>query len=278
MAQLRTRFAPSPTGYLHIGHAASAFHVWAAAQEAGGDVVLRIEDIDQTRCRPEFEDAIYEDLAWLGLEWTGGIRRQSNHYEDYAKVLDALAARGLVYRCFRTRKEVLSEIDRAPHGASAAFIGEPLSNDEENARIRRGEAYAWRLSLTRAKDALGPTFETLGFSEEGKGWQEADPDAFGDVVLARKDIPTSYHLATTHDDALQAMTHIIRGEDLFASTSIHVLLQALMGWPTPIYRHHDLLLDEHGKRFAKRDKSRTLRAMREDGFTPANIRHLTGAK
>ncbi|MEO1405177.1 MAG: tRNA glutamyl-Q(34) synthetase GluQRS, partial [Pseudomonadota bacterium] len=265
MAQFRTRFAPSPTGYLHIGHAASAFHVWDAAEAAGGDVILRIEDIDQTRCRPEFEEAILEDLAWLGLSWSGDIRRQSEHYQDYAEVLEALAARHLIYRCFRTRKEVLAEIDRAPHGAPAVFIGEPLSEDEEMSRIEDGQAYAWRLSLERAQNALGSACDGLGFRESDRGWQQADPGAFGDVVLARKDTPTSYHLATTRDDALQAVTDIVRGDDLFSSTSVHVLLQALMGWPTPTYQHHALLLDDAGKRFAKRDKSTTLRAMRKDG-------------
>ncbi|MEM7005958.1 MAG: tRNA glutamyl-Q(34) synthetase GluQRS [Pseudomonadota bacterium] len=278
MAQFRTRFAPSPTGHLHLGHAASAFHVWKAAEEVGGDVILRIEDIDQTRCRPEFETAIYEDLDWLGLQWTGEVRRQSDHYGDYSKILETLAARGLVYRCFRTRKEVLAEIDRAPHGATAAFVSEPLSNTEETARIQSGEAFAWRLSLSRAREVLGSAYETLGFEEQHKGWHKADPCTFGDVVLARKDTPTSYHLATTHDDALQAITHIIRGDDLFPSTSVHVLLQALMGWSTPAYHHHDLLLDDMGKRFAKRDKSRTLRAMRSEGLTADEVRKLAGVE
>ncbi|MEM6900246.1 MAG: tRNA glutamyl-Q(34) synthetase GluQRS [Pseudomonadota bacterium] len=278
MAQFRTRFAPSPTGHLHLGHAVSAFHVWKAAEDVGGDVLLRIEDIDQTRCRPEFETAIYEDLDWLGLQWTGEVRRQSNHYGDYSKVLETLAARELVYRCFRTRKEVLAEIDRAPHGAPAAFVSEPLSNAEEAVRIQNGDAFAWRLSLSRAREVLGSACETLGFEEQYKGWQKADPRTFGDVVLARKDTPTSYHLATTHDDALQAITHIIRGDDLFPSTAVHVLLQALMGWPTPTYHHHDLLLDDMGKRFAKRDKSRTLRAMRSEGLTPDDVRKLAGVE
>ncbi|MEM9669722.1 MAG: tRNA glutamyl-Q(34) synthetase GluQRS [Pseudomonadota bacterium] len=277
MAQFRTRFAPSPTGLLHLGHAVSAFHVWKAAEVAGGEVILRIEDIDQTRCKPDYEAAIYEDLEWLGLEWSGEVRRQSDHCEDYQHVIDTLAARGLIYRCFRTRKEVMAEMDRAPHSTPAAFVGGPLSFEEESERIERGEAFAWRLSLKAVRETLGNQFDTLGFEEEGEGWQQIDLALFGDVVLARKDTPTSYHLSTTHDDALQAMTHIIRGDDLVSSTSVHVLLQTLMGWPTPVYRHHPLLLDEMGKRFAKRDKSRTLRAMRTDGVSPSEVRRLAGA-
>jgi len=239
-------------------------------------VILRIEDIDQTRCRPEFETAIYEDLEWLGLRWSGEVRRQSDHYADYAQVLTSLSERGLIYRCFRTRKEVLAEIDRAPHDAPTAFVGCALSGDEEASRMAAGEAYAWRLSLERAREVLGAAFDELTFEEVGRGQQSADPAWFGDVVLARKDVPTSYHLATANDDALQEVTHIVRGDDLFASTSVHLLLQVLMGWPTPVYRHHALLLDEAGKRFAKRDKSVTLRAMRKDGHTADDIRRLAG--
>lgn len=275
----RTRFAPSPTGYLHLGHAASARAVWSAADAQNGEVLLRLEDIDQTRCKPEFEAGILEDLTWLGLNWQGEVRRQSDHFSDYAQVLDQLRARGLLYRCFRTRKDVLAEIGRAPHGAAKAFIGSPLDPHEEVGRLGAGEAFAWRLSLPRAREALGTDYKTLGYEEltmEGKQFVKARPELHGDVVLARKDTPTSYHLAVTHDDALQGVTHIVRGEDLRESTHIHVLLQALMDWPKPIYTHHRLITDPAGRRYAKRDKSMTLRAMRQAGETAADIRARVG--
>ena len=269
-----TRFAPSPTGYLHLGHAASAYAVWRAAEAAGGHVVVRIEDIDRGRCKPEYEAAIYEDLSWLGFTWPQPVRRQSDHLEDYRKTLEALRVRGLLYRCFKTRKEVAAEIDRAPHDAPKAFIGAELSEDEEETRLNDGQAFAWRLSLARARDELGPRYDTLSFQEIGQSGPrtvKATPAIHGDVILARKDTPTSYHLAACHDDALQGMTHIIRGVDLAASTHVHVLLQALMDWPTPVYTHHELMTDETGKRFAKRDKSVTLRALREAGAQPAEL-------
>jgi len=271
----RTRFAPSPTGYLHLGHAASALAVWAAAEAASGEVLLRLEDIDQTRCRPEFEVGILEDLKWLGLSWHGDVRKQSDHFSDYAAVLDDLHTRGLLYRCFRTRKEMLAEIGRAPHGAAKAFIGGPLGMDEEAERLAAGEAFAWRLSLSRAREVLGAEYDRLGYEELGEagaGFVKALPQLHGDVVLARKDTPTSYHLAVTHDDALQGITNVVRGEDLRESTHIHVLLQALMNWPRPIYSHHRLMTDAAGKRYAKRDKSMTLRAMRQAGSTAEDIR------
>ena len=269
-----TRFAPSPTGYLHLGHAASAYAVWRAAEAAGGHVVVRIEDIDRGRCKPEYEAAIYEDLSWLGFTWPQPVRRQSDHLEDYRKTLEALHARGLLYRCFKTRKEVAAEIDRAPHDAPKAFIGAELSEDEEETRLNEGQAFAWRLSLARARDELGPRYDTLSFQETGEGGPrtvKATPAIHGDVILARKDTPTSYHLAACHDDALQGVSHIIRGVDLAASTHVHILLQALMDWATPIYTHHELMTDETGKRFAKRDKSVTLRALREAGAQPAEL-------
>ena len=275
----RSRFAPSPTGYLHLGHAGSALAVWAAADAAGGEVLLRIEDIDVTRCRPEFEAGIVEDLAWLGLVWDGAVRRQSEHFADYQKVLDDLRGRGLLYRCFRTRKEVMAEIGRAPHGAVAAFTGGPLGAEEEAARIGVGDAFAWRLSLARAREALGAAYDRLGYEEVGEtgaGFVPMRAELHGDVVLARKDTPASYHLAVTHDDALQGVSDIVRGEDLRDSTHIHVLLQALMGWPRPRYHHHALLRDAAGKRFAKRDQSMTLRAMRQAGLTAADIRARVG--
>lgn len=267
-----TRFAPSPTGYLHLGHALSALTASDAACAAGGRFVLRLEDIDQGRARPEFEQAIYEDLAWLGLEWETPVRRQSEHMGEYAGALQGLIERNLVYRCFRTRKEISDAIASAPHGeAEEAFRGEALPSDEEAAKLEAGEAFAWRLSLKKARAALGPAYFTLVFEDE-TGLVRAQPEKHGDVVLARKDFPTSYHIASVWDDALAGVTHVIRGEDLRDAAHLHVLLQKLLELPQPVYRHHRLVLGEDGKRLAKRDQAATLRAMREAGKTPADIR------
>lgn len=269
-----TRFAPSPTGYLHLGHLVSAYQVWQAAERTGGQVLLRIEDIDKTRCKPEYEAAIYEDLTWLGFAWPAPVRRQSEHFSDYAQGLETLRQRGLIYRCFRTRKDVMAQIGRAPHEPQKAFIGKPLPEEGEAAHVTAGDAFAWRLSLQCAREELGAAYETLGYIEQGSGREvfvRACPDRHGDVILARKDTPASYHLAACHDDALQGITHIVRGVDLAPSTDIHVLLQALMGWPTPVYTHHALLLDETGKRFAKRNQSMTLRSLRAEGALPEDL-------
>lgn len=275
-----TRFAPSPTGYLHLGHAFSAWTAFSAAREAGGRFILRMEDIDTVRCKPEFDAAILEDLAWLGLEWEEPVRRQSAHFGEFDGVLQRLHEQGVVYRCFKTRREILEDIARAPHGVGDVYRGpaEPMSADEEAARVEAGEAYAWRLSLARCRDVLGPRFAAMRFVEEGRFLEDgrgeiaADPDPLGDVVLARKDVGTSYHIAVVHDDALQGITHVIRGVDLFELTPLHVLLQTLLDLPTPVYRHHRLLTDAKGERFAKRNKAVTLRAMRAGGETPADIR------
>lgn len=273
-----TRFAPSPTGRLHRGHAFSALTAWRAARETGGRFLLRIEDIDPTRCKPEFEAAILEDLAWLGLDWDGPVRRQSDHLADYAAVIDDLDRRGLLYRCFRTRKEILDGIGDAPHGpVEAARPGPgPHPAEEEAVMLAEGRPFAWRLSLDRAREALGGRWEALAFVEEGRGLITARPETAGDVVLARKDAGTAYHVAVTHDDARQGVTHIIRGEDLFEATHVQVLIQALMGWPTPVYRHHRLLVDEEGRRYAKRDRSVTLEQLRAGGLTPAQLRTELG--
>jgi glutamyl-Q tRNA(Asp) synthetase len=280
---LTTRFAPSPTGSPHRGHAFSALTAFGAAREAGGRFLLRIEDIDAERCRPEFEAAIYEDLTWLGLEWEQPVRRQSEHLADYAAALDSLRARGLVYRCFRTRAEVAAEIGRAPHGPeSAPFRGAALPADEEAARLGRGEAFAWRLSLDAAKAALGPAWDDLAFVEEGAGPDgetgliEAEPERAGDVILARKDLGVAYHLAVVVDDAAQGVTHVIRGCDLFEAAHVQRLIQALLGLPAPVYRHHRLLLRPDGKRFAKRDTAETLREIRARGVSASELRRELG--
>lgn len=279
-----TRFAPSPTGYLHLGHAYSALLAFDAAQTANGRFLLRLEDIDETRCKPEFEAAILEDLGWLGIAWDEPPVRQSERRSIYESYRQKLEADGLLYRCFRTRKEILEDIARAPHGAGEGpdgviFTGAPLAPDNEQWRLANGESFAWRLSLQAAREKLGARYDALTFTEQGdahKGDQRALPDLMGDVVLARKDLGVAYHLAAVVDDALQGVTHIIRGEDLFASTHIHRLLQELLGLPVPIYRHHKLILGPDGKRYAKRDQSVTLRALRAAGKSPHNMRELIG--
>jgi glutamyl-Q tRNA(Asp) synthetase len=281
VTDLVTRFAPSPTGYLHRGHAFSALSAHAAAQTAGGRFLLRIEDIDAARCRPEFERAVYEDLAWLGLSWEAPVRRQSERLADYAGALQQLAERGLIYRCFRTRREVAEEIGRAPHGAMEVFRGAPLPAQEETRRMIAGEPFAWRLSLSAAATALGG-FEGLRFIEEGAGPNGehgeicARPELGGDVVLGRKNLGVAYHLAVVFDDALQGVTHVVRGQDLFEATHVQRLLQALLSLPTPVYRHHRLLIGPDGRRYAKRDQAETLRELRAGGATPAALRREMG--
>jgi glutamyl-Q tRNA(Asp) synthetase len=278
-----TRFAPSPTGRLHKGHAFSALTARRMADQAGGVMLLRIEDIDPTRCRPEFEAGIYEDLAWLGLDWPAPVRRQSEHLDDYAAVVADLDRRGLLYRCFRTRKQVLDAIGDAPHGPSDAARPGPYPSAEEADLLAQGLPFAWRLSLDRARKSLGEArWSDLHFIEEGSGPDgesgriPARPETAGDVVLARKDAGTAYHLAVTHDDALQGVTHVVRGHDLSEATHIQVLIQALMGWPTPVYHHHTLLTGPDGRRYAKRDRSVTLAELREGGLTPGALRAELG--
>jgi glutamyl-Q tRNA(Asp) synthetase len=271
-----TRFAPSPTGYLHLGHAFSALTAFDAAQAAGGRFLLRIEDIDQGRARPEFEAALYEDLAWLGIAWEEPVRRQSEHMAAYEAALQQLIERNLVYRCFRTRREIAEAIASAPHGeVEEAFRGEALPPDEETAKLAAGESFAWRLSLKKTRATFGPAYFTLVFEDES-GRVRAEPERHGDVVLARKDFAASYHLASVWDDALQGVTHVIRGEDLREAAHLHVLLQKLLDLPQPVYRHHRLILGADGKRLAKRDAAATLRSLRESGKSPADVRAMVG--
>ena len=275
-----TRFAPSPTGRLHRGHAFSALTAWSAAKAEGGRFLLRIEDIDPTRCRPEFETAILEDLAWLGLDWDTPVRRQSDHLDDYAAVIETLRGRGLLYRCFRTRKEILDAIGDAPHGAMELARPGPHPTDEEARLLAVGQPFAWRLSRGRAREALGEAgWNGMTFVEEGVGQTgvlPVRPRAAGDVVLARKDAGVAYHLAVTHDDALQGVTHVVRGQDLFEATHVQRLIQTLMGWPAPVYSHHRLLTGPDGRRYAKRDRSVTLAELRAGGLGAATLRAELG--
>jgi glutamyl-Q tRNA(Asp) synthetase len=267
-----TRFAPSPTGYLHLGHVRSAIEGWRAARRDGGRFLLRLEDIDRTRCRNEYAAAIQEDLAWLGLDWDGPVRRQSEHFSDYRRALDWLAAIDVLYPCFCSRREIQAEIARAG-GAPQGQAGPPypgscrgLSAEEVEGRRRSGLDYALRLDLDRALALTGPLSWV-----EAESRQQVDPALLGDVVLARKEIPASYHLAVTVDDAIQGVTLVTRAEDLMPATHIHRVLQALLGLPTPRYRHHPLLTDETGHRLAKRDGAPTISSMRATGMSPAEM-------
>ena len=268
-----TRFAPSPTGYLHLGHAYSALTAWRAARAAGGKFLLRIEDIDTTRCKPEFTEAILEDLAWLGLDWDGEVRKQSEHFADYEAALDKLDVLGVVYPCFCSRAEI-ARAGAAPQGEEGPLVYpgtcRSLPVDERLRRVAAGASFGLRLDVARALAHRAP----LEWEEDGCGTMTVNPEQLSDVVLARKDTPTSYHLAVTVDDALQGVTLVTRGADLFMATHVHRVLQALLDLPTPLYRHHRLLTDASGKRFAKRDKALTLRALRESGKTPAEVRAL----
>ena len=275
-AQNVTRFAPSPTGRLHVGHAYSA--LFAARAAMGGRFLLRIEDIDLARCRPEFEEGIYEDLAWLGLTWEAPVRRQSDHFDDYRAALRKLDDMGLLYPCFCTRKDIQNEIENAghaPHGPDGVLYPgtcRALSTGERRDLVAAGEPHALRLDMAGAVESTGP----LTFEDRALGRIAVDGQSCGDVVLARKDVPASYHLAVTVDDAIQGVSLVTRGEDLLHATHIHRILQALLGLSEPEYWHHPLLTGEDGRRFAKRDRSLTIQALREAGKSPAEVRAQAG--
>jgi glutamyl-Q tRNA(Asp) synthetase len=278
-----TRFAPSPTGLLHLGHVHAAAIAWRAARQANGTFLLRLEDIDPTRCRPAFADAILDDLAWLGLHHDGEVRVQSAHLDEYRQDLAALAARGLVYPCFCSRAEIAREIAgsaAAPHGPDGTprYPGtcRALPAAMRAARLADGAAHAWRLDMRHAlASAQAGRFLEQG-GVPGAGWADADPAAFGDVILARRDAPASYHLCVTHDDAAQGVTLVTRAEDLRPATHLHVMLQRLMGWPTPVYAHHRLLRGPGGARLAKRDGAATVRALRDAGHCPPEVLAMAG--
>ena len=271
--EIVTRFAPSPTGELHLGSAYSAWVGWHRAREAGGRFLVRIEDIDIRRCRREYEQAILADLRWLGLDWDGAVRRQSDHFADYGQTLDQLAARGLIYPCFCSRADIARELTasaEAPHGPDGPLYPgtcRHLSAADRRLRLSVGEEHCLRLDAAKAAALVGP----YQFVDETRGRIEGRAVLMGDFVIARKDTPTSYHLAVTVDDHLQGITLVTRGEDVFPSTHVHVLLQKLLGCETPLYAHHKLLTDAAGRRFAKRDRDRTIRAMREAGLAPQQV-------
>ena len=282
------RFAPSSNGYLHLGHALSALLNFDLARRAGGRFLLRIEDIDPARCRIEFEDAIYDDLSWLGIKWETPVRRQSEHLADYRGALEKLMAQGLVYPSFESRAEIARLVaareaeapwprdpDGVPHYPGNARL---LSLEERTLLLQSGAAYARRLDMAAACARAGE----LNWSEYGQGPKGetgrvvAQPSAWGDVILARKETPSSYHLAVVVDDALQGVTEVVRGEDLFWSTSVHSLLQRLLGLPQPTYRHHRLILDGDGRKLSKSTSATGLRELRAAGTPPDEIRRLVG--
>jgi len=282
------RFAPSPNGYLHLGHAFSALLNLDLARQTGGRLLLRIEDIDLTRCKPEFETAIYEDLAWLGIAWDEPVRRQSEHLADYREALEKLSAQNLVFPSFETRGEIAKLVaqreasgrwPRDPDGAPLYPGTAKLLSSDERARLLGSDApYALRLDMAAACARAGDLF----WAEHGEGPDgevgavAARPEAWGDVVLARKETPTSYHLSVVVDDALQGVTEVVRGQDLFWSTSVHRLLQQLLGLPQPAYRHHRLILDAAGGKLSKSTEATGLRELRAGGARPADIRGLVG--
>jgi glutamyl-Q tRNA(Asp) synthetase len=282
------RFAPSPNGYLHLGHAYSALLNFDLAARTGGRFLLRIEDIDATRCKVEFEEAIYQDLAWLGIAWETPVRRQSRHLADYREGLETLSAQGLAYPSFESRDEIARLVaqkeaaapwprdpDGAPHYPGTA---RSLSPEARARPLQSGRPYAQRLDMAAACARAGDlTWTEYGEGPDGEtGTVAARPGAWGDVILARKETPTSYHLAVAMDDALQGVTEVVRGQDLFWSTSVHRLLQALLGLPRPAYRHHRLILDDAGRKLSKSSKATGLRDLRAGGATPVEIRRLVG--
>jgi len=274
MPPVTTRFAPSPTGLLHLGSAYSALFAEKAARDQGGRFLLRIEDIDQGRCRPEFEDAIYRDLEWLGIEWDGPVRRQSEHFELYDHFLHSLEEGGLIYPCFCTRKEIAASAS-APHGLDGPLYPgtcKHLSRSEALSREQAGAKPAMRLHMDKAARMIGP----LSFHDREQGLIEVDPATCGDVVLGRKEVPTSYHLSVTVDDGLQHVSLVTRGSDLLEATAIHRILQSLLGLPEPEYHHHKILTGPNGERLAKRDRSLTIDALREAGKSPAAVRAMAG--
>jgi glutamyl-Q tRNA(Asp) synthetase len=286
MKQPVFRFAPSPNGHLHLGHALSALIDFEMARALGGRFLLRIEDIDATRCRPAFEEAIYEDLAWLGIKWEEPVRRQSKNLDAYAQALATLQAEGLVYPSFESRGEIVRYVAQHsqvpwPHDPDGAPLYPGLSkklSPEERTRRMVGEPYALRLDMGGAIARAGALtwVETGADLKQDHETRMAEPEKWGDVVLARKDTPTSYHLSVVVDDAVQGVTHVVRGHDLYQATSVHRVLQALLSLPPPLYHHHRLILDPEGKKLSKSTHATALRELRAQGKTPTDIRRIVG--
>ncbi len=284
-----TRFAPSPNGLLHLGHAYSALFSWRWAERHAGRFLLRIEDIDFTRTREKYVSAIYEDLAWLGITWETPVRRQSRHIDEYHRLLDELKTRGLVYPCFCSRRILAEHARRHPDWprdpeGTPLYPGtcRTLTQDEQEERLARGDRPVWRLDMRKALASIGERAHTLTWQEEGtgpegeKGLIHADPARYGDVVLGRRDIGISYHLAVVHDDALQAITHVTRGQDLFHATALHRLLQELFALPAPVYVHHPLITDTTGRKLSKRFRDRALSTLRAEGISAEDVKGFLG--
>lgn len=286
MPQPVFRFAPSPNGHLHLGHALSALLNFDMARAAGGRLLLRMEDIDTARCRPEFEAAIFEDLAWLGISWEQPVRRQSEHFARYRAALAKLDAIRMTFPSFESRAELIHLVgdrdvrERWPRDPDGVPLypgaARQMKEPDRQARIARGEPYAIRLDIEKAMEWVGP----LRWNETGagpggeRGEIAADPAAWGDVIVGRKETPTSYHLSVVIDDALQGVTHVVRGQDLFWATSVHRVLQALLDLPAPEYHHHRLVLDADGRKLSKSTAATGLRELRAQGVTPADVRRL----
>jgi glutamyl-Q tRNA(Asp) synthetase len=281
------RFAPSPNGFLHLGHALSALFNQDMAQRAGGRLLLRIEDIDPTRCRPEFEQAIYEDLAWLGIEWDQPVRRQSEHFDEYRAALDRLEGESIVYPAFESRAEIARLVAAREAETGKSWPNDPdgtplypgsvdAMSSAERTRRRVAEPFVLRLALAKALARVDRPLVWREMSGEQVRLIAARPEQWGDAILGRKETPASYHLAVVLDDALQGVTDVVRGLDLYHSTAMHRLLQELLGFPAPVYHHHRLVLDRDGRKLAKRDPSTTLRDLRAAGWTPADVRRAVG--
>jgi glutamyl-Q tRNA(Asp) synthetase len=281
------RFAPSPNGPLHLGHALSAFINQDMADAAGGRLLLRMEDIDLTRCTPDFENGIYRDMEWLEIRWEKSVRRQSEHFGEYQAALQQLIERGLLYPSFMTRGEVKAEVsafeaiggrwprdpDGSPHYPEH---DRGLTEAERRERLGTGARHAWRLDMRRALEATGTRLEWTETRDGETGVIRADPASWGDVILSRSDAPSSYHLSVVLDDALQGVTHVVRGMDLFHATSVHRLLQVLLGLPEPVYHHHRLVIDATGRKLSKSEGDTGLAELRAKGLSPSGIRQLVG--
>ena len=283
------RFAPSPNGHLHLGHALSALFNFDMARKTGGRFLLRIEDIDAARCRPEFEAAIYEDLAWLGIEWEQPVWRQSGHFGEYRAALEKLEAMRLTFPSFESRAEIARMVgdrdvrERWPRDPDGVPVypgaARQMTEADRHVRMAAGLPYAIRLDVEKAMEWAGPLrWRETGAGPSGqRGEIAADPAAWGDVIVGRRETPTSYHLSVVIDDALQGVTHVVRGQDLFWSTSVHRLLQLLLDLPAPAYHHHRLILDADGRKLSKSTQATGLRELRAQGMTPADVRRLVNA-